>query len=136
VSQRVYDRAKIAILGGDLLVGRSLGVALQGVGYDARYLNGTFTDEPAELPRMVKLVILAPRMNTERRKTFLSNMRKSTMAELPVLELTTALDEARVEHEGVGPVVWPCSTEELVRRIEAVLHETEPTADSGLEVGA
>jgi hypothetical protein len=136
VSQRAYDRAKIAILGGDLLVGRSLVVALQGVGYDARYLNGTFSDEPAELPEMVELVILAPRMNTERRKTFLSNMRKSAIAELPVLELATVLDEVRTEQEGVGLVAWPCSTEELVRRIEAELLEAEPIPDSGLEVGA
>jgi hypothetical protein len=136
MSQRKSGSVKIAILGGDLLVGRSLGVALQGVGYDARYLNGTFTDEPAELPKMVKLVILAPRMNTERRKTFLSNMRKSAMAELPVLELATVLEEVRAEQEGVGLVAWPCPMEELVHRIEAALHETEPTADSGLEVGA
>jgi DNA-binding response OmpR family regulator len=136
VSQRAYDRVKIAILGGDLLVGRSLEVALQGVGYDARYLNGTFTDEPAELPEMVDLVILAPRMNSERRKTFLSNVRKSAMAKLPVLELATLLEEVRVEQEGVGLVAWPCSTGELVRRIEAALPETEPIPDSGLEVGA
>jgi hypothetical protein len=128
---------KIAILGGDLLVSRSIEVALQGVGYDARYLNGSFTDEPAELPEEVKLVIFGPRMNTERREAFLSNMRTSAaMAGLPVLELATVLDEVRAEQEGVSLVAWPCSTEELVRRIEAALPETEPIPDSGLEVDA
>jgi hypothetical protein len=113
---------KIAILGGDLLVSRSLEVALQGVGYDARYLNGTFTDEPTELPEEVKLVIFAPRMGSERRKAFLSNMRSSTVtAGLPVLELAPLLEEVRAEQEGVGLVAWPCPTEELTRRIEAAL---------------
>jgi hypothetical protein len=136
MSQRESGSVKIAILGGDVLVGRSLGVALQSVGYEARYLNGTITDEPAELPEEVKLVILAPRMNAGRREAFLSNMRKSAMAELPVLELATVLDEVRAEQEGVGLVAWPCSTEELVRRIEVALPKTESPPDSGLEVGA
>jgi DNA-binding response OmpR family regulator len=137
VPPRAYDRVKIAIVGGDPLVGRSLVVVLQGFGYAARYLNGNFAYEPAELPEEVKLVILAPRMKTERRKAFLSNMRSSaTMAGLPVLELATVLDEVRAEQEGVGLVAWPCSTEELVRRIEADLLETERTPDSGIEVGA
>jgi hypothetical protein len=128
MSQREAGSVNIAILGGDLLVGRALEVALQGVGYDTRYLNGTFTDEPAELPEDVKLVIFAPRMNTERRKAFLSNMRNSAaMSGLPVLELATVLKEVRAEQEGVGLVAWPCSTEELVRRIEAALLKTGPT---------
>src|SRR5215212_3200744 len=125
---------KIAILGGDLLVSRSIEVALQGVGYDARYLNGSFTDEPAELPEEVKLVIFPPRMGTERRKAFLSNIRSSAAtAGLPALELATVLDEVRAEQEGVGLVAWPCSTEELVRRIEAALLEgqgADPEPDS------
>jgi DNA-binding response OmpR family regulator len=136
VAQRESSLIKIAILGGDLLVSRSLEVALRGAGYDARYLNGTFTDEPAELLEEVRLVIFAPRMGTEHRKAFLSNMRNSATVGLPVLELATVLDEVRAEQEGVSLVAWPCSTEELVRRIEAALPETEPIPDSGLEVDA
>jgi|SRR5215212_7671190 len=127
---------KIAILGGDLLVSRSIEVALQGVGYDARYLNGSFTDEPAELPEEVKLVIFPPRMGTERRKAFLGDMRSSAAtAGLPVLELATVLDEVRAEQEGVGLVAWPCSTEELTRRIEAALLNgagSEPDSSPGV----
>jgi hypothetical protein len=76
-------------------------------------------------------------MGIERRKAFLSNMRSSAaMTGLPVLELATVLDEVRAEQEGVGLVAWPCSTEELVHRIEAALLKIEPTPDRGLEVGA
>jgi DNA-binding response OmpR family regulator len=123
VAQRESSLIKIAILGGDLLVSRSLEVALRGAGYDARYLNGTFTDEPAELLEEVRLVIFAPRMGTEHRKAFLSNMRNSATVGLPVLELATVLDEVRAEQEGVGFVAWPCSIEELTRRIEAALDQ-------------
>jgi hypothetical protein len=113
---------KIAILGGDLLVGRTLEVALQGVGYDARFLNGSFTGEPTELPEGLRLVIFAPRMSIERRKVFLSCMRSSAAtAGLPILELATVRDEVRAEQEGVDRVAWPCPTEELEREIEATL---------------
>lgn len=40
---------------------------------------------------------------------------------LPVLELFTTLDEMRTDPKGVGQMEWPCSTEELARRIEATL---------------
>ncbi len=127
---------KIAILGGDLLVGRSLEVALQGVGYEARFLSGSFTGEPAELlDEEVRLVIFAPRMNTERRKAFLNGMRSiHATAGLPVLELATTLDEVRAEQDGVGLVAWPCPIEELTRRIEATLrlNEADPEPDSRL----
>jgi DNA-binding response OmpR family regulator len=46
-------------------------------------------------------------------------------AEAPILELTTSPgEEARNGAARVGPehtVAWPCSTEELERRIEAAL---------------
>jgi len=126
VPQRESGPIKIAILGGDVLVSRSLEVALRRAGYDACYLNGSFSGEPAELPEDVSLVILAPRIGVERRKAFLSNGRSSAAtAGLPVLELATVLDEVRAEQEGVSLVAWPCSTEELTRRIEAALLEGE-----------
>ncbi len=115
---------KIAILGGDLLVGRTLEVALQGVGYDARFLNGSFTGEPTELPEGLRLVIFAPRMSTERRKVFLSRVRGTpATARVPVLELVTTASDASENGHGelVGLVSWPCPTEELEREIEAAL---------------
>jgi hypothetical protein len=125
VPHRKSGPIKIAILGGDLLVGWTLEVALQGVGYDARFLNGSLTDdEPTELLDEVRLVIFAPRMSTERRKVFLSRVRGTpATARVPVLELvTTASDASENEREElVGLVSWPCPTEELEREIEAAL---------------
>jgi len=123
-----------------VLVSRSLEISLQGAGYDARYLNGSFTGEPAELPEDTRLIIFAPRMSAERREAFLSKIRGSAeTAGLPILELSTVLDEARAEQEGVELVAWPCSAEELVRRIEAALYEGEdadPEPDSNPGVRA
>jgi hypothetical protein len=124
VSRRKSDPIKIAILGGDLLVSRVLEAVLQSVGYDARYLNGSFTDEPTELlDEEVRLVIFAPRMSTERRKFFLSRVRGTpATVGVPVLELVTASDASENGREElVDPVLWPCFTEELKREIEAAL---------------
>ena len=118
------DPIKIAILGGDLLVGRTLEVALRGGGYDARFLNGSLTGEPTELLDEVRLVIFAPRMSTERRKVFLSRVRGTpATARVPVLELVTTASDASENgrEELVGLVSWPCPTEELEREIEAAL---------------
>jgi hypothetical protein len=127
----------VSILGGDLVVGRSLEVALRGVGYDVCFINESFTHEPADLlDEDVRLVIFAPRMSTERRRTFLSRVRGNlATAGLPVLELVTFLDEVRTEQNGVGLVPWPCPTEELTRRIEATLLPNEADPDVGSTLG-
>jgi hypothetical protein len=89
------------------------------------------------LPEDTRLIIFAPRMSAERREDLLKNIRGSAAtAGLPILELSTVLDEARAEQDGVELVAWPCTAEELVRRIEATLLKTDPTPESGLEVGA
>jgi hypothetical protein len=128
--QRESGSIKIAILGGDLLVGRSLEAALRGVGYDARFLNSSIlsgsslTDEPAEWFDGVRLVIFAPRMSTERRRAILSNLRGAPpTGELLVLELVTGSDDASEygREELVRLVSWPCSTQELGRKIEAAM---------------
>jgi hypothetical protein len=124
MSQRKSSPVKIAILGGDLLVGRSLTVALQGIGYDAFFLHGAFNGEPSDLLEEVRLVIFAPRISAGRRKIFLSHVRDTpAMAGVRVLELVTASDASRNgrKEERVGVVSWPCTTEELARRIETAL---------------
>jgi hypothetical protein len=114
---------KIAILGGDQLVGHILERLLQSVGYNARYLNGSLVGEPTELPEGTGLVIFAPRIPSERRKAFLSRMGSSAAtAGLPVLELTPLPAEVLPdEHERVDLVAWPCHIQELEREIEAAL---------------
>jgi hypothetical protein len=116
---------KIAIVGGDPLVGRSLEVAFQSVGYDAHFLNGSLTDdEPTELLDEVGIVIFAPRMSTKRRRSFLSRVRSTLgTVRVPVLELITTASVASQngQEELVGLVPWPCPIEDLEREIEAAL---------------
>jgi hypothetical protein len=124
MSQRKTSPVKIAILGGDLLVGRSLAVTLRGLGYDACFHHGSLSGEPAYLPEEVRLVIFAPRMSTGRRKIFLGRIRDTpARAGVPVLELVAASEASRNgrKEERVGVVSWPCTTEALTRRIEAAL---------------
>ena len=42
-------------------------------------------------------------------------------ADMPVIALSTALEEGLPEKEGVLRVPWPCETKALVERIEAAL---------------
>jgi len=129
---------KIAILGGDQLVGRSLEAALRGVGYDADFLNGSYlsgsslTDRPAEWFDGVRLVVFTPRMSTERRKALLSSLREAPpSAEVLVLELVIGSDDASENgrEELVRLVSWPCSTQELGRKIKAAMIDGTDTTD-------
>jgi hypothetical protein len=98
VPRRKAAPIKMAILGGDLLVGRTLEVALEGVGFDARFLNGSLlTEDPTEpLDEELRLVIFAPRMSAKRRKAFLGHVRgTAATAGVPVLELVTASATSR-----------------------------------------
>ena len=124
MSQRKSGPVTIAILGGDLLVGRFLAVALQGIGYDASFFHGSLSGGPANLLEEVRLVIFAPRMSTGRRKNLLGRVRDTpARAGVPVLELVAASEASRNgrKEERVGVVAWPCATEALGRRIEAAL---------------
>jgi hypothetical protein len=125
--RRAPDPIKMAILGGDLLVSRSLERQLQSVGYAACFLNGSlngsFTEELDELLEQVRLVIFTPRMSTERRNAFLSIVRGTpATAKMPVLELVTASDTSQNGREElVALVLWPCHIEEFKRVVEAAL---------------
>jgi hypothetical protein len=127
MSQRKSSSVKIAILGGDLLVGRSLAVTLRGLGYDACFLHASLSGKQADLPEEVRLVIFAPRISTGRRTFFLGRVRDTpARAGVPVLELVAASEASRNgrKDERVGVVSWPCAIEALTRRIEAALLDT------------
>ncbi len=110
----------VAILGGDPVVGRTLEVMLESAGYNARFLNGSFVDRPAELPEEVRLVILTPGLNHKGRERFLSGMENTPVAKrIPVLELVRASEREQSKH--VGYVLWPCRAKDLKQEIEAVL---------------
>ena len=116
-----HNPITVAILGGSPVVGRSLEVMLKSAGYDARFLNGSFIDKPAELPEEVGLVILTPGLHYKGRERFLK-VREETPAgttKIPVLELVTASERERADQPGY--VLWPCQVKDLEREIEVTL---------------
>lgn len=122
MQQRGSATVAVAIFGGDPVVGKALEEALTYAGYDTRFLEGAPTDGLAESLEGVRVVLFAPRIGAARKEALLSAMRCMAATDaLPVLELSTTLDEVRNHPEGVGLVEWPCSMEELARRIEATL---------------
>jgi hypothetical protein len=113
----------IAILGCNTVVGRSLSVLLESHGYNTVLLDSHPTGIVDELLDGAHLLILTPRVDQGVREAFLGAMGKSTpqKANMPVIALTTAVEEDLPEKEGVISVPWPCETKVLVDRIGAAL---------------
>jgi hypothetical protein len=108
------------------VVGRALVLLLQGSNYDVRFLPVSFLSEPRALED-VRLLLLTPMpgLSDVRRKAFLASLKEALdAAETPILELI-ASKGAQGGETPVGSeccaVAWPCSTQELERRIEAAL---------------
>lgn len=119
--RRDHDPIKVAILGGDPVVGRTLELVLEGAGYDARFLNGSLIDNPAELPEEVRIVLLAPGLHSKGREKFLDRIGRNGTgsAKIPILKLVTASDRALADRPGA--VGWPCRVKDLKQQIEAAL---------------
>jgi hypothetical protein len=113
----------LAILGADTVVGRALCALLEGSGYRTTPLDSYPTGIVDELLEGADLLLLAPRLDEDVRESFLGAMGKSApqRVDMPVIALTTALEEDLPEKEGVISVPWPCETKVLVERIEAAL---------------
>jgi hypothetical protein len=118
----------IAILGADTVVGRALCALLEGSGYRPIAIDSHPTGVVDELLDGADLLLLAPRLDDDVRDAFLGAMGKSApqTADMPVIALTTTLQEGLPEKEGVLKVPWPCETKALVERIEATLAGERP----------
>ena len=116
---------KVAICG-DPVVGRALVLLLRRSRYDARFSPCASLIEPGALEG-VRLLVLTPtwEINAERRQALLASLRAALGAMgAPILELSSSYAEWRNGDAHVGSehiVPWPCSPEELERRIEAAL---------------
>jgi len=121
----------VAILGADTVVGRALCALLESSGYKTRPLDSYPTGVIDELLEGADLLLLAPRLDAGVRKAFLGAMAKSTpqKARMPVIALSTAMEEGLPQKEVVISVPWPCETKVLVERIEAALLDV-PEASS------
>jgi hypothetical protein len=129
--------ATIAILGADTVVGRALCALLEDSGYQTTPLDAHPTGVVDELLEGANLLLLAPRVDEGVREAFVGAMGKSTpqRSSIPVIALTTAVEEGLPEQEGVISVPWPCETKVLIERIEAALsvqaESSAPTTQAG-----
>jgi hypothetical protein len=121
----------IAILGSDTVVGRTLSVLLEGHGYQITPLDSYPTGVVDELLEGAHLLLLPPRVDEGVREAFVGAMGKSTpqKADMPVIALSTSVQEDLPEKEGVISVPWPTETKILVDHIEAALLDV-PAASS------
>jgi hypothetical protein len=125
------SRAKVAIVGGDPVLGGALEVLLQAAGYRARFLSVPVVDKPDELLAGFQLLIVAPALSAERRKALLDVILNPTApVKIPVLELLPA-NGGEQHVRGKRAVLWPCPMEGLKRAIDALLEEgTNPSSSS------
>lgn len=120
---------KIAIVGGDPLVGRALELSLQSAGYSARFLDGSSVNGAYDPLEGLGLVLLAPRISAVDREAFLRRLRhasSSAPARVPVLELIASSNGARDREEKeeivvVQRMLWPCQLNDLKQKIETML---------------
>ena len=113
----------VAVLGADTVVGGALCALLGDHGYRINPLDAHPTGIVDELLEGADLLLLAPRLDEGASEAFLGAMGKSApqTADVPVILLSTTLEEDLPEKEGVLRVPWPCETRALVQRIEAAL---------------
>ena len=118
----------VAILGADTVVGSALRALLEDSGYKIIPLDSYPTGVVDELLGDADLLLLAPRLDEDTLRAFLGAMGKTVpqRADMPVIALSTALEEHLPEKEGVLRVPWPCETKALVERIEAALAGERP----------
>jgi hypothetical protein len=123
-----HQTTTIAILGADTVVGSALCALLGDHGYRINPLDSHPTGIVDELLEGADLLLLAPRLDKGASEAFLGAMGKTVpqTADVPVIELSTTLEEGLPEKEGVLRVPWPCETKVLVERIEATLAGERP----------
>ena len=111
---------KVAIIGGDPVVGEALETLLQAAGYRTRFLPESVMDKLGEVLADSQLLLVAPVLSAKRQKTLLEMMLSPTMSvNIPILELLPANGGQHLQGEHI--VLWPCSGEELKRAIDALL---------------
>lgn len=119
----------IAILGADTVVGRALWALLEGSGYRTTPLDSYPTGVVDGLLDGADLLLLAPRLDEDAREAFLGAVGKTApqSTDIPVIALSTALEEGMPENQDILRVPWPCETKVLVERIEDTLSGESPT---------
>jgi len=111
----------VIVVGGDPVMGRSLEAMLQAAGYDVCFQPEPLADGLGEVLADSRLLLVAPGLNAESRRA-LTDVVVSSATKIPVLELLPANGGEVVGiQQRVGVAPWPCSVEELQRRVLAAL---------------
>lgn len=123
----------IAIVNGNPLVTRIIESLLEGLGYEVWLLEEDSEGSNEQIFEGIDLVLLTPTISDGFRQAFLTSMRSTPQtASIPVLTLTTALEETLADRSGF--VLWPCRIEDLARHIDAALQtvvaDKRPVEDS------
>jgi hypothetical protein len=113
----------VGIIGNDPLISRTLGLLLEGAGYEARSLDeAAVFEDPSVALRGVDLLLLLPLLGDERKGELVGVVKGApTTADVPVLSLSTDM-KAELDERTHSVLPWPWSTEALVLAIEQAVH--------------
>jgi len=111
------------VICGEPVVGRALVLVLRGSRYDVRFLTAASLSDPGALDG-VQLLLLTSTFDSRWGEDLLVELGLAPGGDagIPVLQLIAASERTPKGETRPGHVLpWPCSIEELERRIEAVL---------------
>jgi hypothetical protein len=113
----------VGIIGNEPLVSRTLGLLLEGAGYEARTLDeATVLEDPSVALAGVDLVLFLPLLGDERKGELLGVVKGDpATADLPALSLSTDM-QAQLDERSDSVLPWPWSTQALVQAIEQAAH--------------
>lgn len=115
------EKTTIALLSADTLLGRTLALLLEGLGYEVQILEAWSTTSFGELLEGVDLILLAPRLSEASCETLLGTIRSASKRQtIPILKLS-AVGEMVSDKADSSIVPWPTSIEFLQRKLEAAL---------------
>lgn len=121
--------ATVLICNGDPIVGRALELLLRTADYTVKYVADDCLQRPGTLEG-VRLVLLGAGWGAQSRAAVVQAASNAPdRASISILELGEPFDGSEIEPGRNVP--WPCRTEDLTRRIEAIVF-AEPQADVGV----
>jgi hypothetical protein len=113
----------VGIIGDDPLISRTLGLLLEGAGYEARALDeAAVLEDPSASLAGVDLVLFLPLLDEGSKGELLGVVKGApTTADVPVISLSTDM-KAELDERSGSVLPWPWSTEALVLAIEQAVH--------------
>ena len=113
----------VGIIGNEPLVSRTLGLLLEGAGYEARPLDeAAVLEDPSASLAGVDLVLFLPLLGDVGKGELVGVVKGApTTADVPVISLSTEL-KAELDERTDSVLPWPWSTQALMRAIERAVH--------------